>query len=110
MTYTVEQSNELIEAYKLNPSRETVEFYAAKWDKSYRSVVAKLTKAGIYQKQTYKNKRGEDPKSKDRLATEIGMYIPLAEFEEESLTKAGKSCLEKILAYLKAGDPASSKQ
>ncbi len=100
--YTPEQTKQLIDDYVANPSRETVEKYVALWDKSYRSVVAKLSKAGVYQKQTYKNKRGEDPISKDELATEIGKIVELADFEEESLTKAGKSCLEKLLKHLRA--------
>ena len=40
--YTVEQVEEMVALYTTNPSRETVSFFAEKFEKTDRSIIAKL--------------------------------------------------------------------
>lgn len=99
--YTPEQTELCISKYKQNPTQETIDALCLELGKSKRSVIAKLTKSGLYSRKPYLSKTGELPRTKESLATEIGELISLQDFEAESLTKASKSCLIKILKYLK---------
>lgn len=58
-----------------------------------RSVIAKLSSLGVYQRKQYLNKRGEVPRKKEelieRLATLLNCNLDLL----ESLEKANKSVL-----------------
>jgi uncharacterized protein YutE (UPF0331/DUF86 family) len=99
--YTPEQTLELVSAYKANPSMDIVDQFAAKFSKTTKSVIAKLSREGVYQKKEYVSKSGEKPVKKDSVADEIGMLVQLSESEIDSLTKANKTALNKILLVLK---------
>lgn len=101
--YTTEQTEICITKYKQSPTPATIDVLCAELGKSKRSIIAKLTKAGIYSRKAYVSKTGEPPRTKESIATEIGELIDLQDFEAESLTKASKSCLLKILKFLKDG-------
>lgn len=96
--YTVEQTIELVEAYKVNPNQETVSHFAEKFGKTVKSVIAKLSREGVYQKKEYVSKTGTKPVKKDELATQLMDLFNLSESEAESLAKANKTALLKILA------------
>ena len=49
--YTEEQVNMMTEAYAANPSRETVDSLAETLGKTTRSIIAKLSREGVYQAQ-----------------------------------------------------------
>lgn len=99
--YTVEQTLELIEAYKAEPSQETVTAFAEKFDKTVKSVIAKLSREGVYQKKEYVSKAGTKPVKKEELATELMEAFGLSDAEADSLAKANKTALVKILAKVK---------
>lgn len=99
--YTPEQTEICLSKYKANPSPETIAILCDELGKSKRSVIAKLTKAGLYSRKPYVSKTGEPPRTKESIATEIGELVQLQDFETDSLTKASKSCLLKILKFLK---------
>ncbi len=92
--YTPEQTAQLVEQYN---SGITVESLAETFGKSVRSIVAKLSREGVYKKKEYVTKTGESPVAKDTLADKIGVLCGLSEPETESLTKANKTALQKIL-------------
>ena len=94
VNYTPEQTALLVEAYRAGA---TIESLAETFGKSVRSIVAKLSREGVYQKKTYTTKSGETPVSKDSLADKIGVLVGLSESETESLTKCTKTALQKIL-------------
>ncbi len=96
--YTAEQTTELVNAYSANPSAETVAVFAEKFGKTVKSVVAKLSREGVYQKKEYKTKTGESVVKKDELANAFQAQFGLTESEADSLTKANKSALVKIMA------------
>lgn len=95
--YTAEQTVELVSAYKAEPTPETVGRFAEKFGKSVKSVVAKLSREGVYQKKEYTTKTGEKPVKKDALATKMQERFGLTDAEADSLTKANKTALAKIL-------------
>lgn len=103
VNYTAEQTAALVEAYKAEPTKATVEAFAVKFGKTAKSVVAKLSREGVYKKAEYVGKTGEKPVKKDTVADEIGAALGLTEAETESLAKANKSALAKIANALKAG-------
>jgi hypothetical protein len=83
----------------------TVEAIAEMVGKSVRSVVAKLSREGVYKKKVYTTKTGEAVVKKDQHADAIGAILRLTEAETDSLTKANKSALAKIFAALANSKP-----
>lgn len=100
--YTAEQAAELKAAYVAAPTAETVAAFAEKFGKSVKSIVAKLSREGVYKAKEYTTKAGEKPVKKDDLATEMQAMFDLTEAEADSLTKANKTALRKILDAVKA--------
>jgi len=98
VNYTPEQTVELVSAYVANPTKETVELFAAKFVKSVASVRAKLVKEGVYKAATYVSKAGETPVDKEELVSQIALFIPEQSAENmSSLAKANKKVLKAIL-------------
>ena len=100
--YTAEQTVELVAAYKASSTAETVATFAEKFGKTVKSVVAKLSREGVYQKKEYVSKTGVKPIKKDEIANEFQTLFGLTESEADSLTKANKTALAKILNSFKA--------
>ena len=95
--YTAEQTAELVAAYKASSTAETVATFAEKFGKTVKSIVAKLSREGVYQKKEYVSKTGVKPIKKDEIANEFQTLFGLTESEADSLTKANKTALAKIL-------------
>ena len=100
VNYTEEQTSEMLTAYMDSPTRETVNALAVQFGKSVRSVVAKLSREGVYQKAPAVTKTGEPVTRKDDLADQLATACGLTEAEADSLTKASKSALQKVLAKI----------
>jgi hypothetical protein len=100
VNYTEEQTSEMLQAYLDAPTRETVEMLAVQFGKSVRSIVAKLSREGVYQKAAPVTKTGEPVTRKDDLADRLAAVCGLTEAEADSLTKASKSALQKVLAKI----------
>jgi hypothetical protein len=66
-----------------------------------RSVIAKLSSMGIYQRKEYKNKRGETPVKKEEYIERIAALMQVNSDLLESLEKANKSVLAMIEKALK---------
>lgn len=98
--YTPEQVETMRTMYLEAPSRETVEKLAEMFSKSVRSIVGKLSKEGIYKKQDYRTKRGEIPVTKEQLVERIAEALGEPSINLESLEKASKTVLRKILFAL----------
>ena len=69
INYTEKQVEHMVEEYTNNPCRETVENLAETLDKSIKSIIGKLSREGVYQKQIYKTKKGEVPMTKQEIVT-----------------------------------------
>ena len=94
VNYTPEQTASLLADYAAGVS---VESMAKAMGKTVRSVVAKLSREGVYKKKEYKTKTGETVIKKDALADKMAEVFGLTEAEADSLTKANKTALKKIL-------------
>lgn len=102
VNYTQEQTQTLVAQYQAGIS---VEDLAMQFGKSVRSIVAKLSREGVYQKKTYKTKTGEPVVKKDAHADAIGAILRLPENDVESLTKCNKSALRAIFDALANSKP-----
>ena len=102
VNYTAEQTTEIVTAYQ---SGETVEALAERFNKSVRSIVAKLSREGVYKKKEYTTKTGEKVIKKDTHADAIGAILELPENDIESLTKANKNALKAIFNALANSRP-----
>jgi hypothetical protein len=102
VNYTVEQTAQVIADYTSGVSVESI---ALAMGKSVRSIVAKLSREGVYQKKAYKTKTGEAVVKKDAHADAIGAILRLPENDIESLTKANKSALKAIFDALANSKP-----
>lgn len=94
VNYTPEQTAALVEQY-INGA--TVEALAEAFGKSLRSITAKLSREKVYKAKTYVSKTGEAVIKKDALADKMAEVFGLTEAEADSLTKANKTALKKIL-------------
>lgn len=101
VNYTPEMTAEIVEAYKANPTKATVESLATKFGKTSRSVVAKLSREGAYVKATpVKNveKRVTKAEQIEALARKMGV----ASEKLESLSNATFNALALISAAIPA--------
>ncbi len=105
VNYTAEQTAEMLKAYAELPTADTVEALAVKFGKTVRSVVAKLSREGVYQKKQYVSKSGEAVQKKDSMADAIGAILGMTEAECDSLAKANKTALDKIFKALANSKP-----
>lgn len=98
--YTEEQTVEMVAAYVKTPTRETVEELAEKYEKSLKSIIGKLSREGVYQRQSYKTKTGETPVTKEELVSEIATGLEIDLEKLLGLEKAPKQTLKNILDAL----------
>lgn len=102
MKYTKETTDKLIHDYKAGVS---VADLALQLDVPERSIIAKLSSLGVYQKKQYLNKRGELPVKKsehiERIAELLDVNLELL----ESLEKVNKGVLKLIEDKLRETDP-----
>ena len=98
VNYTAEQTADLINRYSAG---ETVESLALAFGKTTRSLVAKLSREGVYKKAERVSKTGGAIVKKDSLSDQLALLCGLSEGEADSLTKANKTALEKVLAVVK---------
>lgn len=103
--YTAEQVAAMLSAYNELPTKATVESLASKMGKSTRSIIAKLSREGVYQKAERVSKSGAPVQKKDGIADAIGAVLKMTEAEVESLTKANKTALDKIFKALANSKP-----
>ena len=101
VNYTAEQESAILamaNGGKLNSI--DAEKLAEQFGKTVKSVVAKLSRMGVYQKKEYTTKTGEAVVKKNELADKLAEICDLTEAETTSLEKATKTALAKIIAKL----------
>lgn len=108
MRYTKEICDRMVQQYT---SGVSVLDLATELDVPERSIIAKLSSLGVYQKKSYLNKRGEIPVKKaehiERIAVLLDANLELL----ESLEKVNKTVLvmiERALERATQSDPKSS--
>ena len=108
VNYTQEMTDTLVQAYVASPTRAVVDQYAELFEKSSRSIIAKLVREGVYQAQERVTKTGEPVVRKQDLVEKIeaitGIDLP-------SLSKASKSDLVELSVFIEANvEPRVSPQ
>tara|TARA_X000001382_G_scaffold46418_1_gene31372 strand:- start:569 stop:922 length:354 start_codon:yes stop_codon:yes gene_type:complete len=95
--YSDEVVAQMTEQYVANPTRETVDALAQEFGKSVRSIIAKLSREGVYVAQPKVTKTGEPVVRKAELVALIeenfGIEVP-------SLVKASKADLQRLIDSL----------
>lgn len=91
--YTKEITDRLVDQYKTGTS---VRQLAQELEVPERSVIAKLSSLGVYQKKQYLNKRGEVPIKKSEHIDRIGELLQMNPELLESLEKVNKGVLVVI--------------
>jgi hypothetical protein len=99
VNYTVEQATKMVADYEAGVAVEAI---ADALGKSVRSVVAKLSREGVYRKKVYTTKTGDAVVKKDAFADYIAEALGMSEADAESLTKANKTALAKIADFIRA--------
>lgn len=108
MNYTDEQTKYIIEIYGLNPTRETVDALAKEMDKSVKSIIGKLSREGVYRREVYRTKTGENPVTKAEIVQSMGEVLCLEPAELSGLEKAPKGTLKKLEEAIKALNPIAA--
>lgn len=93
MKYTNESTKKLIADYQAGV---TVPQLAAELQVPERSIIAKLSSLGVYQKKQYLNKRGEVPTKKAEHIERIAQLLEVNLELLESLEKVNKQVLIMI--------------
>ena len=100
MKYTKEITDKIVQDYK---SGITVAQIANTLSVPDRSIIAKLSSLGVYQKKTYVNKRGEVPVKKYEMIEQLAQLLEVPSDQLESLEKVNKNVLK--LLEIRLSDP-----
>ena len=96
MNYTKDQTEYMIEKYKTDPSRDTVEELADEFSKSIKSIIGKLSREGVYRREVYRTKTGENPVTKVEIVSNIADALGIEIDNLAGLEKAPKATLKAI--------------
>lgn len=109
--YTEEQTKRMLAVYDPTADEaersERVEALAAEFGKSVKSIIAKLSREGVYVKKVPTRKDGTAIIKKDETADAIGKILGLSEPDTASLSKANRKALLAIFEALANSKPIS---
>ena len=94
--YTDEMVEQMTAQYEANPTRETVDALAETFGKT-TSIIAKLSREGIYKAQPRTTKTGEPVINKSQFVSAIVEHFGV---EMPTLVKAGKQDLQRLCEAL----------
>ena len=98
--YTDEMVANMTKQYQANPTRETVDELAREFGKTTRSIIAKLSREGVYVAQPRTTKSGEPIVAKAELVSEVATILGVEVDDIASLEKATKVHLKELVARL----------
>ena len=93
--YTDEMVEAMVADYQDNPTKDTVTTLASEFNKSTRSIVAKLVREGVYIAAPRVTKTGAPVIRKSEIVAQIQDALGV---EFSTLEKASKADLERLLA------------
>ena len=99
--YTDEMVEQMVADYTETPTKDTVAVLARQFNKSTRSIVAKLVREGVYVAQPRTTKTGAPVVRKSEIVAEIQTELG-AQAGFPSLEKASKADLQNLLALIQA--------
>ena len=98
--YTDEMVATMTEQYTANPTRDTVDALAREFGKTTRSIIAKLSREGVYVAQPRTTKTGEPIVSKNEIVSDIASLLQVEVDDIASLEKATKIDLKNLMSRL----------
>ena len=98
--YTDEMVSQMVENYQEQPSMDTVHELAQAFGKTSRSIIAKLSREGVYKAQPRTTKTGEPVVRKDELVAEMATILGIDEATIASVAKATKTDLKNLVNRL----------
>lgn len=102
VNYTPEMTAKMVADYTATPTKETVAALATAFGKTTKSIVAKLSREGVYKKAEPTAKDGSPVVKKDAMVGMIATAIGVAEEKLDGLEKAPKVALKLVYAALTA--------
>jgi hypothetical protein len=93
MKYTKEITDKIVNDYNANIAVKSI---AEELKVPERSIIAKLSSMGIYQKRKYLNKRGEVPVKKFEMIERLAKLLEVPSDQLESLEKVNKNVLKLL--------------
>lgn len=99
MKYTKEITDSIVQQYAQGADVKTIADGLGVPD---RSIIAKLSSLGVYQKRVYTNKRGEVPVKKWEHIEHLAQLLDVNSDQLESLEKVNKSVLVLLTKRLSA--------
>jgi hypothetical protein len=100
MNYTTEETAYITSEYLKNKSRETVDRLAKELGKPVKSIIGKLSREGIYERQVYQTKTGETPKTKAEIVCEIAEKLNADVEKLKGLDKTPKLALKYLQSLI----------
>ena len=98
--YSDEMVKQIIADYTANPTMTTVNDLAETTGKTVRSLIAKLSREGVYQKKERTTKSGAIVQTKADIVKLISEKTDIDEASISSLTKASKIALQRLLTAI----------
>ena len=92
--YTDEMVSAMVKQYEAEPTLDTVATLAQDFGKTTRSIIAKLSREGVYIAQPRTTKSGEPVVAKAELVSQIEAHFGI---EMPTLVKAGKQDLQRLV-------------
>ena len=102
MRYTKEICDRMVQQYQSGVGADQI---ATELQVPERSVIAKLSSLGVYQRRGYLNKRGEVPVRKSEYIDQLASLLDCPPDQLESLEKVNKTVLVMLVKKL---DPKST--
>jgi hypothetical protein len=97
--YTPELVEQLVQQYQ---SGTPVQTLAQQHELPLRSVIAKLSQLGVYERKGYRTKNGEVPVPKRELIERLGVLLDEELEMLDSLEKVNKRILKKLISRLES--------
>lgn len=94
--YTEQQTDAMVAAYMLEPTRETVDKLAEELGRSTKSIIGKLSREGVYRREVYVSKTGESPITKVEIVNNIAEGLGLEISTLAGLEKSPKTALRNL--------------
>lgn len=98
--YNKKETTQAIELYIKSPNMQTVDKICILLNKTRKSVIAKLSKEGVYITKRYTTKRGEDVITKLQLVRQIEKILGTKLSDLEKTPKTTLKCLLMELNFL----------
>jgi len=98
--YTDEMVSAMVKQYEAEPTLDTVATLEQDFGKTTRSIIAKLSREGVYKAQPRTTKTGEPVVRKDELVAEIATMLGIDDSTIATVSKATKADLKNLVQRL----------